>query len=436
MSAAWHADPGGPISAEVGRIAWWRSIRVRLAVALAVVATLLVGVFGLLAARTVLASARDQQREIAITDLRAATAAYTFSGQVVANVSVGRAGVPHALTRVLGPGVLATWDDGHQLWAAHELTDGSVLVSRYPDAPIRQRWEGLRSDILRLAGMVAALACLAGWLLASGFTRRIRSAAAAAQRISQGELTDRVAESGADEITVLAVAVNSMTDELVRRIEHERALTADAAHELRTPLTALVSATELLGEGPDADRVRRSTTRLRTLVEDLLRLAHLENESTQRELTSVELGPFVRDVLDDLPGHSGETVSVGASARVGLDPEGARRALENLVANSARHGRLPLHVAVDGATVVIEDSGSGFPAELLASGPRRFHPHGPSGHTGLGLTIVVRELASMGARLTLTNGERGARATICFPYASMRLAGEQSAVARGTRSWT
>jgi signal transduction histidine kinase len=323
-------------------------------------------------------------------------------------------GVPKVLTQALQDDSIATWDDGRYMWAAGRLSDGKVLSVRLSDAPLLARWNQLRVEILQIAIAVAVTASLIGWAIALQLTGRLRRAARAAQLISSGDLNERAFTSGRDEIAALARAVDTMTATLVKRIDRERAWTADAAHELRTPLTALVSAVELLDDGTDAQRVRQLVGRLRHLVEDLMRLARLEDGSPVAPLETVDLGGLVCEVIGDLADTPGLRLTVDAPAEVRVVADGARRALRNLIANAVRHGRPPIEVAVSGATAVITDHGPGYPRELLSTGPRRFQPYGPAGRTGLGLTIAVRELQAMHATLALTNGPSGASATVEF----------------------
>jgi signal transduction histidine kinase len=395
-------------------VPWSRSIRLRLALTLALVVSAVVVGFAALAAQMTLGSARDQEREIAIAQLQAATAAYRFSGSVSSNASTGVNALPPQLKSVLTPGTMVTWDDGTQLWAASKLDDGTLLSTRIPNAPIQHRWQQLRDRMLGLALAAVAVALVAGWLIAVGVTRRLRATADVAGSISRGDLSQRADATGRDEVAVLAVALNSMTEELLARIEQEQAMTADAAHELRTPLTALVTATELLDPGPAADRVRRNTRRLRSLIEDVLRLAHLEAGLPSDPTARVDLGSFVRTMIGDEPERADCEVSVAESTMVVLNPDGARRAIGNLVRNALRHGAGPVSLRVEGSVLTIADHGRGYPAELLREGPRRFHPLGDTGRTGLGLTIVVRELDGMGAKLTLSNSASGSLSTIEF----------------------
>jgi len=75
--------------------------------------------------------------------------------------------------------------------------------------------------------------------------RPIERISAAARRISQGNLSERVegADSG-DELGSLAAVLNSTFARLESAFAGQREFTADAAHELRTPLAVIISETQ------------------------------------------------------------------------------------------------------------------------------------------------------------------------------------------------
>jgi two-component system OmpR family sensor kinase len=122
--------------------------------------------------------------------------------------------------------------------------------------------------------------------------RPIEAMAGQADRITAGDLTDRVTpHSPRSEVGRLGAALNDM----LARIEaglHEREASqqqmrrffADASHELRTPLASLRANAELYQQGalgsPDQidevmDRIVLETRRMGRLVDDMLRLARL-----------------------------------------------------------------------------------------------------------------------------------------------------------------
>lgn len=145
-------------------------------------------------------------------------------------------------------------------------------------------------------------------------------------------------------------------------------------------------------------------------------MSKLDAGAEQSEPVTVPLGELVEDSVR----RTGLTVRVSAAGAgtVRTDPRRLDRILANLVGNAHRHGRPPVTVAVDGATVVVRDHGPGFPSELLAHGPQRFRTGAVErgqGH-GLGLTIALGQAQVIRARLEFANApDGGAMATLRLP---------------------
>ncbi|CAM5667334.1 two-component system sensor histidine kinase CseC [Streptomyces avidinii] len=295
-----------------------------------------------------------------------------------------------------------------EVWAAVPLGNGQVLSLH---TPFRES-VNLLPDLDRalvIGGLSAVIAGSAlGVLIGGQISRRLRKAAAAAQRVAHGDPDVRVRDAVGgvvrDETDDLARAVDAMADALQQRLEAERRVTADIAHELRTPVTGLLTAAELLPPGRPTELVRDRVQALRALVEDVLEVARLDSASERAELQDVALGEFVSRRVASLMPEA--TVRVVADEIVSTDPRRLERILGNLLANAARYGQPPVQVDVEGRVVRVRDHGPGFPEALLREGPSRFRTGSTDragvGH-GLGLTIAEGQARVLGARLTFRN---------------------------------
>lgn len=250
-------------------------------------------------------------------------------------------------------------------------------------------------------------------------TRRLRRVARTARRITAGDLDARtgMGRSGGDEITEISATVDSMADSLQERITREQRFTADVAHELRTPLMGLVTSAGLLPEGEATDLVRDRVRVLRDLVEDLLEISRLDAGAERSRPQEVPLAELVEESVarTGLPA----TVTADGASEVETDPRRLDRIVSNLVVNAHRHGAGPVQVTVSGRTVQVRDHGPGFPPELLAHGPQRFHTGAAErgrGH-GLGLTIALGQARVIGAALRFGNHsvDGGAVAVLRLP---------------------
>ena len=229
------------------------------------------------------------------------------------------------------------------------------------------------------------------------------------------------------------------------QIRHD--FVANVSHELRTPLTAIRGYVEaLLDEPPDAEQTRRfleivarHSDRMERLVQDLLRLAHLDAKQEVLDIAACEIQQIFNAVVADLsPAIEAKrqrvTIGVAADAST-LRADAAklhdvvRNLVENAVNYSPEGADVRLEAARDDAavTIVISDSGPGIPPADLTRVFERFYrvdkARSTPGGTGLGLAIVRHLVELHGGRAAADNRPGGgARVTVTLP-ATRPLAG-------------
>ncbi|MGW3374695.1 ATP-binding protein [Streptomyces hydrogenans] len=311
-----------------------------------------------------------------------------------------------------GPPAPVYWaarQEGGRLYAVEVDMTTDLLTRQALD---RHLW---KYSLLTLALVVPATA-LATALPA----RRLRRVARTARSITAGDLDARtdMGGRGGDEITEIAATVDSMADSLQRRIADEQRFTADVAHELRTPLMGLLTSAGLLPEGEVTDLVRDRVQVLRDLVEDLLEISRLDAGAEQPLPRPVDLAELVEESVART-GLTARVTTRDAPAVARTDPRRLDRIVANLVVNAHRHGADPVEITVSDTTITVRDHGPGFPADLLAHGPRRFRTGAVErgrGH-GLGLTIARGQAQVIGAELDFANHpeDGGAVAVLRLP---------------------
>jgi signal transduction histidine kinase len=212
-----------------------------------------------------------------------------------------------------------------------------------------------------------------------------------------------------------------------------------ASHELNTPIASLWLVVQGIEEAPTAPPppalsrsiqvISRQTRRLKTLIGDLLDLAHIHTGQLRLRCDDVDLAAVVRDTIDrfseDLI-RARCTVALDADAGViGLwDRSRMEQVITNLLANAIKFGPgKPVEITVralgNAAQLVVLDHGIGIAAESLPLIFGRFERAVSSanyGGLGLGLYIVQEIVQAHGGQVRVESqlGE-GCRFTVELP---------------------
>lgn len=289
------------------------------------------------------------------------------------------------------------------------------------------------------AGLIAGvLAIVLGLLIARGLSAPLSRLAAAAGRISQGELDQRVPEKGSEEVVKLSRAFNDMAAELQQAERLRRDMVADIAHELRTPLTVIQGNLKAILddvyplEKREIATIYDETLMLGRLISDLRELSQAEAGQLSLNIAEVEIEPLITSTTDMISQLAREKdIRLTATIREGLpavmaDPQRLRQVLYNLLSNAIKHTPVGDEVEVlaepvkrDGVTeqirVSVSDSGPGISADTLPYVFDRFwQAERSGGHqergSGLGLAIarqlVVAQGGEMGVESEVGRGSR------------------------------
>jgi signal transduction histidine kinase len=273
-----------------------------------------------------------------------------------------------------------------------------------------------------LAAGVASLAVswLAGYLIAWGFTRRIRRLEGAAERLAAGDFTTPVHDSGRDEVGQLADAFDGMRVRLAALDRARGEFIANASHELRTPLFSLGGFLELLsGEDLDEDvrrdflaEMRGQVDRLTRLATDLLDLSRLDAGHLEVERLPIDLAECARVVCEEFravaeSGGRELTAAVDGPVTALGDEVRVQQIGRALVENALRHTPAGTRVSLDvgrrdgRAFLAVRDDGPGVPDEDRAHLFERFYRAGggKASGSGLGLAIASELATRMGGSL-------------------------------------
>lgn len=276
--------------------------------------------------------------------------------------------------------------------------------------------------------VVAALAVTQ--LLARGMTSPLREMTLAAQRMAQGDYSQRVHASSRDEVGELARAFNRTAATLEMVDRHRRDLVANVSHELRTPISALQAVLENLVDGvsnPGPEELRTAlaqTERLGRLVGDLLDLSRVEEGVTPLRVKDVR----ITDIFDDAIAQTrADGVRYVVDVRpedltVAADPDRLHQLLANLLDNAVRHSpsggeiRLTAERLGDGVRLAVSDEGPGIAAADRDAVFERFTTSAAhNSGTGLGLAISRWVAQLHGGTIAVADSDRGCRIQVTLP---------------------
>lgn len=297
---------------------------------------------------------------------------------------------------------------------------------------------------LILAGIGSALlAVILGLAVSRTLTAPLKSLAAVASRMSQGDLTARAPIAGGVELEQLGRQFNDMAArleasfaDLASERDALRRFIGDASHELRTPITALKNFSELL-RGPAAgdDEARREflgesqaqIERLEWITGNLLDLSRIDAGLIDLDWSEVAAGDLIESAAAAfaLRAREGrvalEVVAPDPPFSLRCDRTRMIIALSNLLDNALKftpaEGRVSIssEKAEGAVRFSVQDSGEGV---ALADQPYifdRFY-HGRGGGTGLGLAIARSIAQAHGGRAYLQgSGPTGSRFVIELP---------------------
>ena len=270
-------------------------------------------------------------------------------------------------------------------------------------------------------------------------------------RVRSGEHCEMPVEHGGVSYTVYASPVVSgervagtvllvldMTEkEKAEKLRRE--FSANVSHELKTPLHTISGCAELLANGmvkPDdiprfAAQILSESKRMITLIEDIIKLSHLDEGAGDMQRCDVDLAAIVRATVENLrPAAKAADVALSVNACPAVIKNGIPQLLEaivyNLCENAIKYNRPGGFVKVgveknaDGTVLTVEDNGIGIPAEQQERIFERFYRVDKShskevGGTGLGLSIVKHAAALHNAKISMHSApDEGTSISVVF----------------------
>ncbi|MGB7816774.1 MAG: two-component system sensor histidine kinase CreC [Methylotenera sp.] len=346
----------------------------------------------------------------------------TLQGKYGARSSPVAAGDEHSDTIMY---IAAPIKDGNKII-------GSLTVAK-PNRTLLPFIERAQNKIIRWGALLFVLSLALGALFTWRFTRAIHRLRDYAIAVSQGKKAANPTSSN-DELAELASAMQTMRHELDGK-QYVQDSIQHLTHELKSPMAAVQGALELISPNmPPADQahflaqIKTQSTRVQTIIQNMLGLAALEHQQQLKHLTNVNLAGLVRTQIAHLAEKAeqqhvqfllNEEAPVHIQAEAFLLGQALYNVLENALDFSPENSIININISLkeNHAIIRIQDQGAGIPDYALDKVFDKFYslPRPANGQksTGLGLNFVQEVVKLHGGNITLSNrAGGGAVATI------------------------
>lgn len=287
--------------------------------------------------------------------------------------------------------------------------------------------------------LFACLGLAVSFLWSRGITTPLRQLSAAADRIRQGNLQQRVEISSQDEVGQLGRIFNQMSEQLADNERLRREFLANIAHELRTPLAIMQSHLENMLEGvtPASPEklfsMQEEVMRLTRLVRDLRDLSLAEVRQLELHRQEVDINLLLQhgaDMLTPLLEEKQLQFSLSLAENIPLlqlDADRINQVIYNLLTNAIRYTNPQTSIHINSyiqdekVCVAITDEGPGIPPADLPYVFDHFYRseksrNRHSGGSGIGLALARQFAAIHNGAITAENiPEGGSRFVLKLP---------------------
>lgn len=300
-------------------------------------------------------------------------------------------------------------EDGNILRAAREVNN--ILSIFYSSIPI-----------IFLLVVALFLLCM---VVAGYFTRKILEPI----EYLANNLDEEKRIETYSELTPFMNTIYKQHEDIIKSARMRQDFTANVSHELKTPLTSISGYSELIENGMATDddirrfakEIHKNSSRLLTLINDIIRLSELDATDVSRTFEPINLYTIVETCVNMLQinaeKHNVKLTFEGTPAEVMSTKEMMEELVYNLCDNAIRYnnenGTVHVSLSKEARAVVlsVKDTGIGIPKNHQERIFERFYRVDKSrskstGGTGLGLAIVKHIVVQSNAKIEL-NSEKG-----------------------------
>lgn len=250
-----------------------------------------------------------------------------------------------------------------------------------------------------------------------------------ARKIGSGEFITLEEDNSSVEINELTHSMNDMSIQLKNYDNAQKSFLQNASHELRTPLMSIQGYAEGISKGvfldaqKQADIIVQESKRLNNLVEELLTLSRIDNNSYKKEVEVLNLSDLMKECIARINGYATKEnkelklCNECENILVRIDENLFIRAVINIISNCIKYAKSQINICIlkkdKNAIIKIEDDGNGFSQYDLLHIFERFYK-GKQGNFGLGLSIAKACIEYMNGDIIAYN-DNGAVFEISLP---------------------
>lgn len=288
-----------------------------------------------------------------------------------------------------------------------------------------------RERVTKIAIFTLILILLLGFLLMRRIVNPIEELTDYTGKISDGERPE-LPKLPKGEMALLGKTIEEMARNLDGKSYIESYIQG-LTHELKSPIAAIKGASELIEseklsneEKNLLNNINLESDRMSEMVQKLLLLSRIENQSFSENLEIIDLKKLIEEVIDEAqeryPNREFKFVC-NSSQSIKGDRLLLKTAFNNLLANACDFSDKLIELELkcsEKISVIVKDEGSGIPDYALDKVFERFYslprPETGSKSSGLGLSIV-QEIANLhSGKVRIQNrSESGTIVTMDFP---------------------
>lgn len=291
-------------------------------------------------------------------------------------------------------------------------------ITYCPASRIGNWIKGAAVLVLSIASVFVALVCVVLWTATRSITQPLHRLCREAERIGGGNFAEIESVFSLRELEDLRLAMNRMSNQLMRSDQSQKNFFQNVSHELRNPLMSISGYAQGIEQGvfqPPKDAAHTILTeslRLTEVVNSLLALSRLESGQQNTDLGPVRVVEVIEDCLDRLNGlaiQQGISLELAHFDRDMIaygEEELLGKILENLLTNAIRYAKTVVTVSIQAqeshVTISVLDDGDGIDEKDLPHLFERCYK-GRGGNFGIGLAIAHSAAEKMEGHLDAAN---------------------------------